>query len=103
MKVVWAELALKNLQNILYYWIDRTQSLSFASYLLKRIDTNILTIQKFPNIGKQYKKGPIRQTIIGDFSIFYTSNYKYIQILLIWDNRQNPNKLNEIIQKIKIA
>jgi plasmid stabilization system protein ParE len=99
MKVVWAELALKNLQNILDYWIDRTQSLSFANYLLKRIDTNILTIKKFPNIGKQYKKGPIRQIIIGDFSIFYTSNNKNIQILLIWDNRQNPNKLNEILQK----
>jgi toxin YoeB len=102
MKVVWADLAFRSLQSILLFWIKRTQSVRSANQLLEKIDSAILTIQKFPKVGKTYKKGPIRQTIIGDLSIFYLVYINNIQILLIWDNRQNPNRLNEILQKIKL-
>jgi toxin YoeB len=102
MKVVWADLALRSLHQILFYWVEHTQSVKYSNQLLEKIDSTILRLQKFPNLGKLYKNGPIRKTIIGDLSIFYLVDIKNILILLIWDNRQNPNKLYEILQKIKL-
>ncbi len=103
MKVVWADLALRSLHHTLLFWVEHTQSVKYSNQLLEKIEATILRIQKFPNSGKLYKKGPIRKIIVGNLSIFYTVNIKNIQIILIWDNRQNPNKLNEILQKIKLS
>ena len=102
MKVVWADLALRSLYHMLLFWVEHTQSVKYSNQLLEKIDAAILRIQKFPNSGKLHKKGPIRKIIISDLSIFYSVDIKNIQILLIWDNRQNPNKLNDILQKIKL-
>jgi len=102
MKVVWADLALRSLHHTLFFWAEHTLSVKYSNQLLEKIDAAILRIQKFPNSGKLYKKGPIRKIVIGDLSIFYLVDIKNILILLIWDNRQNPNKLNEILQKIKL-
>jgi plasmid stabilization system protein ParE len=102
MKVVWADLAIRSLHHTLFFWIEHTLSAKYSNQLLEKIDAAILRIQKFPNSGKLYKKGPIRKIIIDDLSIFYSVDIKNILILLIWDNRQNPNKLNVILEKIKL-
>ncbi|MFM6945792.1 MAG: type II toxin-antitoxin system RelE/ParE family toxin [Flavobacteriales bacterium] len=102
MKVVWADLAIRSLHHTLFFWIEHTLSEKYSNQLLEKIDAAILWIQKFPNSGKLYKKGPIRKIIIDDLSIFYIVDIKNILILLIWDNRQNPNKLNVILEKIKL-
>ncbi len=49
---------------------------------------------KNPEIGLNTDIRNVRNLIEGDFSIFYKIKPATIEVITIWDNRQNPDDLN---------
>jgi len=92
--IIWSPLSESDFENILEYikssWNDQV-ALSFLDEienLLKQISTNP---KQFPLINKKMK---IRKCVVTKHNtIFYREKKGCVEILRIFDTRQNPKKL----------
>ena len=50
-------------------------------------------ISNFPEIGRESEIPNIRIKIVKDYKIFYLNNEDHIQIIRVWDVRQDPKRL----------
>ncbi len=95
MEVNWSESALESYSNILdYIQIYFTESTAQRAAL--KLREYIDKLRYFPNLGKLIfdtsKIGMIRCVFHKQNHIYYQITDK-IEILLIWDGRQNPQRL----------
>lgn len=95
--VVWTETASRQRREILKYWTVRNGSTQYAEKLIKLIRQRIEVIKENEFAGKSTNHNDTRETAMGNFSIFYRITETQIIITAFWDNRQNPDKLLEII------
>lgn len=73
---------------------------SIVDKLQELLDTRIKDIQLSPSIGKQVENTPYRQLVIhSNISIYYRDYPNHILMLAIWDNRQDPSKLKNLLPK----
>jgi plasmid stabilization system protein ParE len=96
-KIIWTSRALSDLKNILTY-LEENWTVKEIQKFARLLDLplNRLTIHPFlfPNSNK-YKK--IRKSVLTrQISIYYRVTNHDVQIITLFDNRQNPNKLNKI-------
>lgn len=99
-QIIWSKLALQDRYNILDYWIKRNKSASYSKKLNQIfIDTADL-ISKHPRIGKQTELVGIRYKIVRDYLFTYRETIERIEILTIWDSRQDPEKFDRVIKKV---
>ena len=89
-RVIWSPSAERDLHKILEYWINRNKSITYSKKLLARFIGYSKLLKLKNNIGKRTDLPNVRQAIVGDYSIFYEISKTHINILRIWDNRQNP-------------
>ncbi|MEM1319092.1 MAG: type II toxin-antitoxin system RelE/ParE family toxin [Bacteroidota bacterium] len=88
-KAEYAEL-LKHLQD--HFGLDAAMS------YMDKMDERILQISNFPESGRATKKESVRRvTITPQTSVIYEIYDQTIEILYLWDNRQNPDKLEEVL------
>jgi plasmid stabilization system protein ParE len=96
-KIIWTSRALSDLKNILTYLEENWTVKEIQKFArLLDLQLNRLTIHPFlfPNSNK-YKK--IRKSVLTrQISIYYRVTNHDVQIITLFDNRQNPNKLNKI-------
>jgi hypothetical protein len=57
------------------------------------IRNSIRLLEKYSEIGIHTDVKNIRNLIVSDFGIFYEIKSSSIEIITIWDSRQNPDKL----------
>ena len=55
-------------------------------------------ISKYPKIGKKTELPDIRYKIVKDYLFTYRETEDHIEILTIWDSRQDPDKFDRIIK-----
>ena len=91
--VVWSVNAQQNRIDILNYWIERNRSRTYANKLFRIFKQATAFISEHPAIGKPTSTPGIRIKIVGDYLMFYEDQPERIEILLIWDSRQNPKQL----------
>lgn len=92
-EVRWTETAIRTLQEtsdfILELW-DTDVSEKF----IEQLDFRIAQLQNDPEIAPSFKDTHIRRLIIHKtVSLFYVNHPQFIKILVIWDNRQEADKL----------
>jgi plasmid stabilization system protein ParE len=97
-EVIWSSRAHQDRIEILEYWINRNKSKTFSEKLLKLFIQSCELISEHPYIGKSTNFKNIRFKIIFDYLLFYEESERRIEVLLIWDSRQNPEKLNKLIK-----
>ncbi|MFO7720662.1 MAG: type II toxin-antitoxin system RelE/ParE family toxin [Gillisia sp.] len=97
--VVWTETAIKQRREILKYWTLRNKSTIYAEKLLGLIRDRINSIIKNPEAGKPTSHLNTREVAIGNFSIYYKLTSQHIIITAFWDNRQDPEKIINLINK----
>jgi plasmid stabilization system protein ParE len=85
-------------KQILKYWSHRNKSDVYSIKLLNLIDAAIKRIKQFPHIGALTDYKNIRTKIVGDYLIVYREKETTIEILAIWDCRQNPVKFEKILK-----
>ena len=91
--IFWTPIGLKSLKEakvfILEHW-DHKVLEHFLDLIDERINQLALNSKLAPIIDStEYRKLVIHKNI----SIFYTVDSEIVKILLVWDNRQNPNVL----------
>lgn len=97
--VVWTLTAVKQRREILKYWFIRNQSIIYSEKLIKQIADQVKIIQSNPEAFKLTSFPETRVSAMGHFSVLYKLTEGQIFITAFWDNRQDPEKLAELITK----
>ncbi|GIM53143.1 hypothetical protein CAPN004_21730 [Capnocytophaga cynodegmi] len=100
MEIVWSEQAKQDLKNILIFWRDYTGSNSYSQKIQKNIEEELFYITNFPAIYPYTDFNDIKRALIlKNFSLFFYVNVdeSEIRIIRFWDNRQDPEKLKDLL------
>lgn len=99
-EVIWSVKAQQDRIQILEYWSDRNGTKNYSNKLNTLIVEAIDLIALFPFLGRQTNRKDIRIKILRHYQIVYKVKPKRIEILAVWDSRQDPEQLKEIINQI---
>ena len=92
-KVKWSPLAERKFEEILAYWTNRNKSESFSEKLIDLFEDATELIASFPEMGRSTDLENVRQKLVRDYLIFYEVDGEIINILTVWDPREDPDKL----------
>ena len=97
-KVVISKTAERKLENLFEYLIEKW-SVKVKEDFIEKLDSSIEIIKNQPGIFPESKKGKgLRKCVITKQStLYYRYNSKRINIVTLFDTRQNPNKLTKEI------
>lgn len=91
--VLWTRTARKSLQETSEFILELWNS-KIKEEFIEQLDYRIKQIQHNPEIAPKYKDKQIRRLVIHKtVSLFYTETPGYIKLLLIWDTRQDSDRL----------
>ena len=96
--VVWTPTAINQRREILKYWTKRNGSPRYAEKILKLTTFRLKIILKHPEAYKTTIYPETRISALGHFSILYKITDTGLIVTSFWDNRQDPDKLDEIIK-----
>ena len=94
-KIVWSLKAQEDRLKILEYWIVNNKSKTYSEKLLDLFIQASELIAEYPKIGKPTDIDNVRFKIVKEYLLFYEETEYQINILLVWDNRQNPGTLQK--------
>ncbi|KEO74960.1 type II toxin-antitoxin system RelE/ParE family toxin [Anditalea andensis] len=92
-EVRWTKVSIVDRFDIYNYWIERTKSEEFSIKLDLLFVQAASLISDFPEIGMESEVPGIRIKIVKNYKIFYLNNEDNIQILRVWDAKQDPKRL----------
>jgi plasmid stabilization system protein ParE len=92
-RIKWSDNALKDLQEILKYWILETGTNRYSKKLEDKILEYIKTLRIFPQLGHNYKETNYRYLIVDEYKVLYEE--KDNSILIIFGTlSENSKDLN---------
>ena len=95
-EVIWSYRAQTDRKNILSYWRLRNKSNAYSKKLNKLFNNAVTLIRDFPQIGKS--TDDVKVKVVRDYLILYEETEVAINILPIWDSRQDPKELEKVIK-----
>ena len=93
-KIIWSSRAKIDQFKILEYYYKRNGNKLYSQKLYKRFRNATKLLIKYPEIGVQTDILSVRNLIEGNYVIFYKFNENIIEIITIWDSRQDSEKFN---------
>ena len=94
-QVVWSHGASQEFESILEFYIERNKSNAYSFKLLSTVDQLIKLVQENNAIGRLSDDHITRILSFETFLLFYQISDQTIEIMSVWDNRQNPiNRLD---------
>jgi len=97
-QVIWSIQAQNDRKQILEYWRQRNKSNQYSKKLNNLFKEAVTLITEYPQIGRVTDDSQARIKIVRDYLIFYEETNDQILILTIWDNRQDPERLKDILK-----
>lgn len=97
--VVWTRTADIQFIGILEYWVERNKSNTYSKKLIRRVAKRTEQIAKNPFSYKSTNFKDIRVASLENFSIYHKVTNKQIIVSAFWDNRQDPEKLLDVLKK----
>ncbi len=96
-RIVWTPIAINSLREIKKFVLEQW-SQDVLDYLLDLVDKRIHQLRSNPEMAPIVEKTQYRKLIIHkNISLFYVNENSLTKILLIWDNRQSPEKLYKVL------
>lgn len=96
--IFWTPIGIESLRETVHF-LSETWNEEIIDRFFLLIDEKIEIIQRNPEIGLKLENSPFRKLVIHkNTSLFYVNELTQIKILLIWDNRQNPDTLKEKLE-----
>lgn len=92
-KIKWSHRAKLDLLEILDFYYKRNGTKTYSKKLNTKLRASIRLLEKQINLGVQTDILNIKNLIEGDYNIFYEISTTTIEIITIWDNRQNPENI----------
>lgn len=97
-KIVWTPLAIDSLNQIYHFTVE-TWNENIAEKLLIQLDYKISQLSLNPLLGPKFEDSSFRRILIHrNVSLFYKVNNDSVRLLLVWDNRQNPQSLTKTLK-----
>ena len=94
LNIEWSEEAISNLRNIIEYLKENWTAKELQSFS-KKLDEQVELIRRKPATYKASKRlnGTRECFVTKHNTLFYVYDESTVFIAVLWDNRQNPNKL----------
>jgi len=92
-KVEWSETSIRDRFKIYQFWEENNKSNSYSEKLEQLFNQAARLISEFPEIGTKTDFGEVKVKVIKNYKLFYLANEDVIQIIRVWDTRQNPDNL----------
>ena len=92
-KIIWTQTAIQDRVRIYQYWSQKNKSNLFSEKLERLFNEAAVLLSEFSEIGMQTDFQDIRVKVIRNYKLFYQNHPDKIQIIRIWDSRQNPGNL----------
>ena len=101
MKVYWTDIAIDSLNNV-YDFVEVNWDRSIADRFLELIDQSIYLIKEQPKAGQKALNTEFRSVLVHrNVSLYYEHLPGLLKIILVWDNRQNPELLTKMLEAHK--
>lgn len=98
-QVIWSKLAQQDRKSILEYWTRHNKSNLYSKRLNQIFENTADLISKHPRIGKKTQIQDVRIKIVKSYFITYMETETRIEILTLWDSRQDPTQFARILKK----
>lgn len=100
LRVFWTETARNQLEDIFDYYQNKAGT-AVAKKLVKQIIDRTIQLENNPQSGQKEsyltdRKFEYRFLVQGNYKIIYRIDGSYIRIAMVFDSRQNPDKLKSI-------
>lgn len=90
-RIVWTERANAIFVQILHFYNDRNRSKTYSNKLLREVNAILHLLKRQPFLGSKTDLPDIRVVVTKIYKIFYRIEPKEIVVILIWDNREDPD------------
>lgn len=92
-EIVWTESSVKDRLNIFQFWTQHNNSSSYSNKLENLFNESAKLLAQFPQMGTATDYEDLRVKIIRNYKLFYRDAPTRIEIIRIWDSRQDPQEL----------
>lgn len=92
-EIVWTWTAIQDRRRIYQYWTQKNKSDLFSEKLEGLFNEAATLLSEFSEIGTKTDFQDIRVKVIRNYKVFYHILPDKIQIIRVWDSRQNPENL----------
>jgi toxin YoeB len=92
-EIVWTQTAIQDRFRIYQYWTQKNKSNLFSEKLERLFNEAATLLSEFSEIGTYTDFQDIRVKVIRNYKLFYHNLPDRIQIIRVWDSRQNPDNL----------
>ena len=89
-KIVWTLEALETKTAIFSYWNNRNKSTLYSQKLNIHFKEALIKIRNFPEATKHTTNDAVRLLLVRDYYLVLNIADSVINVLEIWDTRQNP-------------
>ena len=93
-RIVWTSKAEHLFTKILKYYAERNGSKKYSKKVNSDIKNLISLLKKHPFLGQKTELKNIRVLIKGNYKIYYQLKPKEITIHLVWETRQDGEKID---------
>ena len=98
--IIWSSTAEFYFRRSLEFYTNRNRSKSYSQKVIAKVNESLSLLIQNPNLGRLDREFKIRVFVLDQFEIYYNPSELNIHILLVWDTRQNPKELREIMLRI---
>ncbi len=92
-KIIWSLQSKLDLFATLDYFYKRNGTKTYSRKLNLSLRKAIKLLEKNSDIGVHTDIENVRNMIHGNYNVFYEVKSELIEIITIWDSRQNPDDL----------
>lgn len=92
-KIVWTETAVKDRFEIYRFWLWHNKSDTYSKKLEQLFEESSKMLSKFPGMGTKTDYQGVRVKVVRNYKIFYQAFDDRIEIIRVWDARQDPTDL----------
>ena len=91
-RIIWSPRAKSDLVSILDFYYRRNGTKTYSRKLNSAIRKSVRLLAKYTDIGIRTDVEHVRILVHGDYGIFYEKRMDTVEIISVWDNRQDPDK-----------
>lgn len=92
-EIEWTLTSLQDRFKIYFYWIDHNKSDIYSKKLEILFNEAGKIISEFPEIGTETDHPNLRVKVVKNYKLFYLNQIDKVQIIRVWDSRQNTVNL----------
>jgi plasmid stabilization system protein ParE len=92
-KIEWTQASIQDRFRIYHFWADHNKSDSYSKKLETLFNEAVKLISEFSEIGTETDYPDLRVKVVKSYKLFYINKVDKIQIVRVWDSRQNPSDL----------